>query len=72
MTTNPPAHVGEIDEEAEENEEQMLKRKPWGDTRHFCPVALAERGVLWPGLQDVATRSDSTCSNTLLPVVSFK
>ncbi|XP_064400448.1 adenylate kinase 9-like [Halichondria panicea] len=47
---------GEGDEEVEESEEEMLKKKPWGDTRHFCPVALAEKGVLWPGSQDYALR----------------
>ncbi len=51
-----PTAGGEGGEEAEESEEEMLKRKPWGDTRHFCPVALAEKGVLWPGSQDYALR----------------
>ena len=50
-----------MDEEAEESEEQMLKRKPWGDTLHFCPVALAEKGVLWPGTQDIAARLVNVC-----------
>lgn len=43
--------------EEEESETQMLMKKPWGDTHHFCPVAL-ESGVLWPGSQENAVRLD--------------
>ena len=39
-----------------ENEELNHKRKPWGDTLHFCPVALNENAVLWPGNQETAVR----------------
>ena len=46
--------VGEEDEE--DNEEASKKRKPWGDSSHFCPVALKNHCVLWPGQQDVASR----------------
>ena len=34
----------------------MRKRKPWGDSAHFCPLALLEQGVLWPGNQDTAAK----------------
>eukprot|EP00731_Ephydatia_muelleri_P001091 Em0001g1091a len=40
----------------EENEESKLKRKPWGDSGRFCPVALKESGVLWPGRRDIAVK----------------
>lgn len=42
-----------VDEEEEEDEEkeamEAKRRKPWGDSYHFCPVALFESNVLWPG-----------------------
>ena len=48
---------GEDDGYGEEDEEQAARRrKPWGHTSHFCPVALKEKGVLWPGSQDLAAR----------------
>ena len=48
---------GEGEGEGEEEAEQAARRrKPWGDTSHFCPVALQENGVLWPGSQDQAIR----------------
>ena len=43
-------------EEEEESETAAKRRKPWGDTAHFCPVALKEQGVLWPGSEDYALR----------------
>ena len=43
-------------EEEGDNEELNLKRKPWGDTLHYCPVALNENAVLWPGSQETAVR----------------
>ena len=52
----PYISIGEGDEDGEENEEQALKRKPWGDSGHFCPVALVDKGVLWPGSQDTSAR----------------
>ena len=42
--------------EEEDSEDLAPKRKPWGDTRHFCPVALTESGVLWPGNQETAVK----------------
>lgn len=40
----------------EEDDNSAHKRKPWGETLHFCPVALKDNGVLWPGSQDTALR----------------
>lgn len=38
--------IEEVDEEQDEEnaEEEQKKRKPWGDAKHFCPVALKEQG----------------------------
>lgn len=38
----------EEDDEGDE-EDTSKKRKPWGVSSYFCPVALKEQGVLWPG-----------------------
>jgi len=37
--------IEEADEEQDEEnmEEEQKKRKPWGDSKHFCPVALKEQ-----------------------------
>lgn len=43
-------------DEGEENPEALRRRKPWGDSAHFCPVALHEQGVLYPGNEDTAAR----------------
>ena len=56
-----PLHcvAGGVDEEEEgenQGEESTKKRRPWGDTAHFCPVALREQGVLWPGSEEHALR----------------
>ena len=45
-----------MEAETEDNEDLAHKRKPWGDTLHFCPVALTESGVLWPGSQETAVK----------------
>ena len=48
---------GEENEEGEEDDELSARRKKqWGHTSYYCPVALKESGVLWPGNQDLATR----------------
>ena len=31
-----------------------MRKRFLGDTKHFCPVALQELGVLWPGDPDKA------------------
>ena len=49
-------------DEEEEDEEEMEdpfikdKKKVFGDTKHFCPVMLKERNVLWPGSPECAAR----------------
>ena len=52
------ADAGDDDEEKEEEESENLskKRKPWGDSSFYCPVALKEQGVLWPGTEEYALR----------------
>lgn len=42
--------------DGEDDEDSAHKRKPWGETFHFCPVALNDMGVLWPGNQETALR----------------
>lgn len=43
-------------EREDDDDGSAHKRKPWGETFHFCPVALSDNGVLWPGNQDTAVR----------------
>ena len=53
------ADAGDDDEEGKEEEESensSKKRKPWGDSSFYCPVALKEQGVLWPGNEQHALR----------------
>lgn len=53
-------YTGEDNEEDEEDERKeqdaARRRKPWGDTSYFCPVALKDQNVLWPGQQENAIR----------------
>ncbi|XP_068087386.1 adenylate kinase 9 isoform X2 [Hyperolius riggenbachi] len=45
----------EEEEEAEEDEDiSRDKRRHYGDSKHFCPVALKDSFILQPGLQDNA------------------
>ena len=47
----------EAEEAGEEEEElQRLSRRPWGVSKHYCPVALRDQEVLWPGNPDHALR----------------
>ncbi len=46
------AERNENDEESGEDDEVSRKVKPWGDSKHYCPVALKELDVLWPGSDD--------------------
>ena len=39
----------------EEDPNRSLK-KTLGDTSYFCPVALKEKHVLWPGNPEIAAR----------------
>ena len=53
--------ANEEEEEYDEDEEEedvfnMDKKKPFGDTRHYCPVVLKDDGVLWPGSPDCAAK----------------
>ncbi|XP_069462762.1 adenylate kinase 9 isoform X2 [Ambystoma mexicanum] len=48
---------GEEEEEEEEDEEAKLeKKKHFGDTKNFCPVALKDKFVLWPGSSEYAAK----------------
>ena len=49
---------GEDEDEVveEESELQKLSRKPWGVSKHYCPVALKDMEVLWPGNADHALK----------------
>ncbi|KAK7500075.1 hypothetical protein BaRGS_00008622, partial [Batillaria attramentaria] len=40
----------------DEEDPNRSKKKPLGDTNHFCPVALKETGVLFPGNPETAAR----------------
>lgn len=45
------------DEDFEEDEEEDAnKKKPFGETAHYCPVMLKERNVLWPGSSETAVK----------------
>ena len=44
--------VNEGEGDIGDDEESSRKIKPWGDTKHYCPVALKELDVLWPGSDD--------------------
>ncbi|KAJ3607116.1 hypothetical protein NHX12_026630 [Muraenolepis orangiensis] len=44
------------EEEEEREEEDTTSNKLFGDTLHFCPVALKDHGVLWPGKDEVAAK----------------
>eukprot|EP00057_Strongylocentrotus_purpuratus_P026855 XP_011681329.1 PREDICTED: adenylate kinase 9 [Strongylocentrotus purpuratus] len=54
--------AAEADEEGDEMEEEedeevtKNKKKQFGDTKHFCPVALKEQNVLWPGNPEIAAK----------------
>ena len=50
------ADGGEENEEEEDDELSARRKKPWGHTSYFCPVALKKNGVLWPGNQELAAR----------------
>ena len=47
----------EFDEEDENDVfNKDLGRKQFGDTKHYCPVMLKEKGVLWPGVAEYAAK----------------
>jgi len=54
------------DQDEEPSEEEQKKRKPWGDSKHFCPVALKEQG------KDHCSSSDYyICLPIYVPVQKF-
>ena len=40
----------------QEEDPNRSKKKPLGDTNHFCPVALKDDGVLFPGNPEIAAK----------------
>ena len=46
----------EAEEEEEDQDPNRATKKQLGDTNYYCPVALREKGVLWPGNPEVAAR----------------
>lgn len=50
--------IGENTEDEEEldSNDGSRQRKPWGCTHHFCPVALRDVGVLWPGNNEISLK----------------
>ena len=50
-------YTADADEDFEEDEnENPNKKKPLGETAHYCPVMLKERNVLWPGSSETAVK----------------
>ena len=47
--------------------------KPWGEIRHFCPVALKESNVLWPGNNETLLRLEvSICLDSFNDVIVIR
>ena len=44
------------DDFEEDEEEDPNKKKPFGETAHYCPVLLKERNLLWPGSSETAVK----------------
>ena len=44
------------DEMDDDEDEDPNKKKPFGETLHFCPIKLKEKQVLWPGSPDCAVK----------------
>lgn len=42
--------------DGQEEDPNRNRKKPLGDTNHFCPVALKESGILYPGNPEIAAR----------------
>ena len=40
----------------QEEDPNRATKKQLGDTNYYCPVALQEKGVLWPGNPEVAAK----------------
>ncbi|KAI8508321.1 adenylate kinase [Branchiostoma belcheri] len=52
------SHMQSSDDESEEEDDEVRKskRKMFGDTKHYDPVSLKQKFVLWPGLAELAAR----------------
>ena len=49
--------IAEENGEDEHNEVDYARMiKPWGDTSFYCPVALKQQLVLWPGSDDYGVK----------------
>ncbi|CAL8318129.1 unnamed protein product [Merluccius merluccius] len=46
----------EEDSARKDNQEDTTSKRLFGDTLHFCPVALKDRHILWPGTDDLAAK----------------
>ncbi|XP_069090617.1 adenylate kinase 9 isoform X2 [Pleurodeles waltl] len=62
----------EGDEEEEDEDAKLEKKKHFGDTRHFCPVALKESFVLWPGSSEYAAKYREKVYNCSSPAARDK
>nr|XP_055042295.1 adenylate kinase 9 isoform X3 [Misgurnus anguillicaudatus] len=51
-----PNDDDEEEEEEEESEEEVTFKRQLGDTKHFCPVVLKERGTLHPCLDEFTAK----------------
>ncbi|XP_072178424.1 adenylate kinase 9-like isoform X1 [Diadema setosum] len=47
---------GDEMEEEEDEEVAKNKKKQFGDTKHFCPVAFKDNFVLWPGNPEIGAK----------------
>lgn len=47
---------GNYTDDDEGSTEGSRQHKPWGDAHHFCPVALRNYNVLWPGSNEISLR----------------
>ncbi|XP_069743657.1 adenylate kinase 9 isoform X3 [Narcine bancroftii] len=46
----------ELDEELEDEDAAQKKNRQLGESKHYCPVALKEKSVIFPGDQDCAAK----------------
>jgi len=45
----------------EDEDDDPNRKKPFGETAHYCPVMLKEQQILWPGMPDVAVKYREKC-----------
>ena len=60
---------GTGEDEEEDSNQTSQQKKPWGYTRHFCPVALKNDGVFWPGNNEISLRYANLTTNSLTPAL---